>query len=581
MPRNERDKFYHASQDDPPGDDPEDVAEYREEQIEKELAAESSTWNGGTPSLPAATPRTVSPSYGRIGPNQIGRLIRDDLESPDRERPLLVISVVRGTQRYLVDPSLAAERLGASAEVVALLDGEAGWELSQRIGGPRSCYWGAVRLYWPGFTRESRASAHPVWFSRRIEQLGPERVLDDVRERIESRLSPPVAPEVRPEAKTDLTAQSAQVAELEAALASERTAVEAERSAREAADARVRDVTARVWKLNGLVAALYEEPPPAFTIHTLADGERPQSLRQALLEEYKCLYEQAFDARIRADIASRERDGAVDALEGISSDANRLARKLDEAHSERDRVVSERDRLLRELGRVKEDAVTLRAQLAKAQSDGVPNAGGSIAVEQREELERHAENLELHLTEVQEELDRISEERDQLRHALAARGQPMADADQPDDEPVINSVLDALNAAHENESLRSLQILSSAFDSARKSPSTRGPDLHKALLALDRLAVEHSDGLGKGVRDWLRDQLPDVPFDYASDISDTTAGKREHAYTFGGILMGKHLKFGNHGINLLRVHFEFEFPDEPQPRCVVGWAGDHLPDEHS
>lgn len=507
----------------------------------------------------------------RLAAVNVEAFVRDELENPDREFPLLVISVVRGTRQYLVDPSLAAERLGAAADVVALLDGEAGWELSQRIGGPRSCYWGAVRIYWPEFTGESRASAHPVWFSRRIEQLGPERVVDDIRERIASRLGLPMAPEVGPEAKTVHTAQSARVAELEAALADEQTAGEAERSAREAAEARVTEITARVWKLNGLVAALYEEPPPAFTIHTLADGERPQSLLQALLEEYECLHEQAFAARIRADIAGRERDGAVDALEGKSSDVDRLARELDEARSERDKAVNEGKRILRELGRVEEDAVTLRAQLAEAPSGVAPEVDGSIAVEQREELERHAENLELHLTEVQEEMDRITEERDQLQHALAARGQPMADADQPDGEPDINSVADAIAYA---QALPHMRFLKSAIDSDGASLYDKPRLVYEGFVALRECAeLRINGGVGGRLEDWFRAR----GVNYAAKESQTTRAKRYFLddATSTQTLCEEHLKFGT-GRDprfCLRVYMRW---DDGANEWVIAHVGEHL-----
>lgn len=508
----------------------------------------------------------------RLAAVNVEAFVRDELENPNRELPLLVISVARGTRRHLVDPSLAVERLRALVDVVALLDGEAGWELSQHIGGPRSCYWGAVRLYWPGFTRESRASAHPVWFSRRIEQLGPERVLEDTRERIESRLGPPATLAVEPEDDAALTGLRARVAGLEAALAGEQAVREAEESAREAAEVRVKEITARVWKLNGLVAALYEEPPPPFTMHTLADGEKPESLLRVLLEEYECLHEQAFDARIRADIAGRERDGAVEALDEKSSDAERLARELEDTQSERDKAVNERERLLRELARVKDNAVALRAQLAETPSATAPEADRSIAVEQREELERHAENLELHLTEVQEELERTAEERDQLRHALVARDQPMAGADQPDGEPVINSVANAIAYA---QALPYLRFLKGAIDSRGADLFERPQDVYQGFRALEACAGLRVDGgVGDRLDVWFKKQHQ---VDYAAKESQTTRAKRYFLDEKTGtqILCEEHLKFGT-GRDprfCLRVYMRW---DDGENEWVIAHVGEHL-----
>lgn len=96
-------------------------------------------------------PATERKEFVRVGSTDVEAFVRERLQKPDRDRPLVVISVARGTPNYLIPPSEAAARLNELAEVVTLTDGDAGWELSKLVGGRLSCYWGAVRLYWPGF----------------------------------------------------------------------------------------------------------------------------------------------------------------------------------------------------------------------------------------------------------------------------------------------------------------------------------------------------------------------------------------------------------------------------------------------
>ena len=187
-----------------------------------------------------------------------------------------------------------------------------------------------------------------------------------------------------------------------------------------------------------------------------------------------------------------------------------------------------------------------------------------------------AASLENQLKEAHQERDYLQRETEQLRVALAHR------PDQPGEEAKSLHIRSVLDAVEQARYLPNTEVLDTALDSARKSQSNRGPDLYKVLGALDRLAVEYRNGLGKGVKEWLREQLPDVPYEYKADISETTEGKRGQAYTFGGILMGKHLSFGggHNTPNHVSVHFEFDFPDDP-PRCVIGHAGKHLPNEMS
>ena len=200
------------------------------------------------------------------------------------------------------------------------------------------------------------------------------------------------------------------------------------------------------------------------------------------------------------------------------------------------------------------------------------------AAAERDDAIELATSLDSLLGETERERDNFARENEQLRVALAHGGRQHAEAAPAP--PQVETVLDAVQAA---SSLPNTTVLDSAVDSARESRSNRGSDLYKVLCVLDRLAVKYREGLGnRGVRAWLEEELQDVSVQYKAGISSTTEGKRGQAYTFGNILMGKHLSFGggHNTANHVSVHFEFDFPDDP-PRCVIGHAGKHLPNEMS
>ncbi len=118
-----------------------------------------------------------------LGSGDIGAFVRGRLANPEREGPLVVISPAWGSRRYLVSPVQVIERVGDLAEVVLLRDESAARALSQIVGKRLSCYWGAVRVYWPKFdSRRSWPPEHPVWIADQIKNLGPQGFYDDLVE---------------------------------------------------------------------------------------------------------------------------------------------------------------------------------------------------------------------------------------------------------------------------------------------------------------------------------------------------------------------------------------------------------------
>jgi hypothetical protein len=61
--------------------------------------------------------------------------------------------------------------LGGLAQVVALKDYWTTRQLSNQITPELSCYDGAVRIYWPGFTRQSDMRQHPLFLRKKLEEF--------------------------------------------------------------------------------------------------------------------------------------------------------------------------------------------------------------------------------------------------------------------------------------------------------------------------------------------------------------------------------------------------------------------------
>jgi hypothetical protein len=107
----------------------------------------------------------------RYRPERIGGLVRR-LTDPERAVPIVVVSK-RGDGSTAVDASEMARRLAGIAMVVELADFATAFQLTERVGKELSCYEGAVRLYWPGFSPTADPYAHPLWLAAVIARKAP------------------------------------------------------------------------------------------------------------------------------------------------------------------------------------------------------------------------------------------------------------------------------------------------------------------------------------------------------------------------------------------------------------------------
>lgn len=107
--------------------------------------------------------------------------VEEVLCAPDRWLPVVSVSPQQGIRDYLLDPAELQQTLLGHAQVVAFRDIAAGRAWTDALGVKElSCYNGAVRLYWPGFTRKSKPPEHPLYMADSIrfhtdqhQPLGP------------------------------------------------------------------------------------------------------------------------------------------------------------------------------------------------------------------------------------------------------------------------------------------------------------------------------------------------------------------------------------------------------------------------
>jgi hypothetical protein len=116
-----------------------------------------------------------------------GERLATEIADPKRTVPFIVVTQEEGG---LVLPDLderLAYDLAGIANIVAL-DADATWALTDHLGKSLSCYWGAVRLYWPKLKigDEEDPYRHPRWTAQRLRSAGGPLI--ETRERFRRQL---------------------------------------------------------------------------------------------------------------------------------------------------------------------------------------------------------------------------------------------------------------------------------------------------------------------------------------------------------------------------------------------------------
>jgi hypothetical protein len=104
-----------------------------------------------------------------VGEKDVELLVRGVLENEDRALPVVLVSRDPREDGPVVKVDALQNRLTGLAHVYEI-SRAASFQLSGVVGKARSCFNGAVRLYWPGFDREGPYRRHTLYLPERIRE---------------------------------------------------------------------------------------------------------------------------------------------------------------------------------------------------------------------------------------------------------------------------------------------------------------------------------------------------------------------------------------------------------------------------
>ncbi len=103
----------------------------------------------------------------------------DFLSSPVRKLPVVLLSPYSQGEPNRIDANCLARDLAGVAVVVCIKNTKITWDLSDELGRHLSCFNGAARIYWPGFSKDADPRSHQFFIGTRIED-GPDTALRDI-----------------------------------------------------------------------------------------------------------------------------------------------------------------------------------------------------------------------------------------------------------------------------------------------------------------------------------------------------------------------------------------------------------------
>lgn len=107
----------------------------------------------------------------RVDGFEAGEGLALGIQNPDRTIPFVVVSRVGGEPALpMLDEHLAFDLAGLAN--VYSVDKDASWALSDRLRTPFSTFSGAVRIYWPKFSKDDDRFRHHLWTASRLQGLG-------------------------------------------------------------------------------------------------------------------------------------------------------------------------------------------------------------------------------------------------------------------------------------------------------------------------------------------------------------------------------------------------------------------------
>jgi hypothetical protein len=105
---------------------------------------------------------------------EVDDFVEDSLCSANRALPILLISP-EGESPFCIAPESLADKLAGLCTVVVLETRSATFRLTDLVGRELSCFNGACRLYWPGFSLRSNPWQHPLFLADAVRRSEQER----------------------------------------------------------------------------------------------------------------------------------------------------------------------------------------------------------------------------------------------------------------------------------------------------------------------------------------------------------------------------------------------------------------------
>ena len=159
--------------------------------IEHQIFIESIEYNISPAQMPVGSPRVVrdlcinSKAYiGDISEIEVKAIpypVHTDtltrflklLLHENRRIPIIFLSPYAHGETNRIDAKQLAKNLAGVAIVVHVDNSEVTWGLTNAVGRQMSCFNGAARIYWPGFSLEDAPQNHRLFLSSKIEEVGP------------------------------------------------------------------------------------------------------------------------------------------------------------------------------------------------------------------------------------------------------------------------------------------------------------------------------------------------------------------------------------------------------------------------
>ncbi len=497
---------------------------------------------------------TATPTlYDRAGVPELAAL----LTHPGRTVPVVVISK-QADERPIVAPDLVARHLAGVAYVVELRDHDAAFTLSDLFTRQLSCYNGAVRVYWPGFSRDSEMYDHRLWLDQKLvtgdmAERMPDILLREIADHLP--LDVPVAP-VASASMSEL-APAPTVASLPASLTAPITWGGSS------------EPTLADWlspaKLQSLLAfpvAPVEPEPPVAALP-------PAVMPAPIAAPIPAIAPAIAPAVAPAVIVDISLPLPLPPVQPPVALPVATAPEVTTAATERHMSA---EALLEAVERQFEGALAAQQSLLERLQERLGNFQIRLAMLEGDNREIRRENTALR--------ERLGQLPPDANARLARSTTTVVSSEQASG--AMDELWDAVYLAKEGNEGPHIVFLDAAYDAASHSP-LRKEYLEKAynyLLAICDVARRHHAGELDG---GFREAFARYGIEYSSKISDTAATQHSDQYTFvwkkedgtaETIMAGPHIGFGNGSDEkLLRIYWHWDKVDR---RFVICHIGRHL-----